>query len=93
LLKQRLEEGVFEPSKYLTFNIHMDGDREAHDFAVCREGTYDKAEEAIKLAVSQGYRVCTNTTLFDHADVPRTRDFFTRMMELGVEGLTMSPGY
>jgi hopanoid biosynthesis associated radical SAM protein HpnH len=93
LLKQRIEEGVFEPSKYLTFNIHMDGDREAHDFAVCREGTYDKAEEAIKLAVSKGYRVCTNTTLFDHANVDRTRRFFSRMMELGVEGLTVSPGY
>lgn len=93
LLKQRLEEGVFEPSKYLTFNIHMDGDREAHDFAVCREGTYDKAEEAIKLAVSQGYRVCTNTTLFSHVNTENTRKFFSRMMELGVEGLTMSPGY
>jgi hopanoid biosynthesis associated radical SAM protein HpnH len=93
LLKQRLEEGVFTPSKYLTFNIHMDGDREAHDFAVCREGTYDKAEEAIKLAVSLGYRVCTNTTLFSHADPARTRAFFSRMMALGVEGLTMSPGY
>ncbi|MCB9894878.1 MAG: adenosyl-hopene transferase HpnH [Planctomycetes bacterium] len=93
LLKQRLEEGVFEPSKYLTFNIHMDGDREAHDFAVCREGTYEKAEEAIKLAVSQGYRVCTNTTLFSHVNPENTRKFFSRMMELGVEGLTMSPGY
>ncbi|MBX3461340.1 MAG: adenosyl-hopene transferase HpnH [Planctomycetes bacterium] len=93
LLKQRLEEGVFTPSKYLTFNIHMDGDREAHDFAVCREGTYEKAEEAIKLAVGLGYRVCTNTTLFNHVNVPRTRAFFSRMMELGVEGLTVSPGY
>lgn len=93
LLKQRLEEGLFEPSKYLTFNIHMDGDREAHDFAVCREGTFDKAEEAIKLAVSKGFRVCTNTTLFGHAHPERTRKFFSHMMELGVEGLTMSPGY
>ncbi|MCC7508140.1 MAG: adenosyl-hopene transferase HpnH [Planctomycetes bacterium] len=93
LLKQRLEEGVFTPSKYLTFNIHMDGDREAHDFAVCREGTYEKAEEAIKLAVGLGYRVCTNTTLFNHVNVGRTRAFFGRMMELGVEGLTVSPGY
>ena len=93
LLKQRLDEGVFTPSKYLTFNIHMDGDREAHDFAVCREGTYEKAEEAIKLAVGLGYRVCTNTTLFNHVNVARTRAFFGRMMELGVEGLTVSPGY
>jgi hopanoid biosynthesis associated radical SAM protein HpnH len=93
LLKQRLEEGVFKPSKYLTFSVHMDGDRDAHDFAVCREGIYDKAEEAIKLAVDKGFRVCTNTTLFDHVDTKRTRKFFDRMMELGVEGMTVSPGY
>ncbi|PWG73467.1 hopanoid biosynthesis associated radical SAM protein HpnH, partial [Enterococcus hirae] len=36
LLKQRIEEGVFKPSKYLSFSVHMDGDREAHDFAVCK---------------------------------------------------------
>lgn len=93
LLKQRLEEGVFTPSKYLTFSVHMDGDRDAHDFAVCREGTYDKAYEAIKLAVSLGYRVTTNTTLFNHVDVTRTRQFFDNMMALGVEAMTVSPGY
>ncbi|MBE7491416.1 MAG: adenosyl-hopene transferase HpnH [Planctomycetes bacterium] len=93
LLKQRLEEGVFSPSKFLTFSVHMDGDRDAHDFAVCREGTYDKAYEAIKLAVSLGYRVTTNTTLFNHVDVARTRRFFDEMMALGVESMTVSPGY
>src|SRR5690606_19658611 len=36
LLKQRIEEGVFAPSKFLTFSVHMDGDEQAHDFAVCR---------------------------------------------------------
>jgi len=93
LLKQRLEEGVFTPSKFLTFSVHMDGDREAHDFAVCREGTYDKAYEAIKLAVGLGYRVTTNTTLFNHVNIERTRKFFDNMMELGVEAMTVSPGY
>lgn len=93
LLKQRLEEGVFTPSKFLTFSVHMDGDRDAHDFAVCREGTFDKAYEAVKLAVSLGYRVTTNTTLFNHVDVARTRRFFDEMMALGVESMTVSPGY
>src|SRR5207247_10932069 len=72
---------------------HMDGDREAHDYAVCREGVYTKAEEAIRLAVRMGFRVTTNTTLFQHASVERTRAFFDRMMELGVEGMMVSPGY
>ena len=28
LLKAKLEEGLFEPSKYLSFSVHMDGLRE-----------------------------------------------------------------
>ncbi|MBT4768287.1 MAG: adenosyl-hopene transferase HpnH, partial [Phycisphaerae bacterium] len=36
LLKEKLEAGWFEPTKYLTFSVHMDGPRDDHDFAVCR---------------------------------------------------------
>jgi len=93
LLKKKLEEGLFKPSKYLTFSVHMDGLEEHHDFAVCREGTYQKAYEGIKLAVEQGFRVTTNTTLFDGADPNAVRAFFDEMMDLGVEGMMVSPGY
>ncbi|MBV6516829.1 MAG: adenosyl-hopene transferase HpnH [Planctomycetaceae bacterium] len=93
LLKQRLEQGVLKPSKFLTINVHMDGDEEHHDFAVCREGTYKVAEEAIQLAVKMGFRVTTNSTLFKNAEPERMRRFFDRMMEIGVEGMTVSPGY
>lgn len=93
LLKQRLEEGVFTPSKYLTFSVHMDGLEEHHDFAVCREGTYRTALEGIRLAVKMGFRVTTNTTLFDGADPNGVREFFDEMMSLGVEGMMVSPGY
>src|SRR5579863_8053195 len=48
LLKERLHE--FTPSKHLTFSVHMDGEREHHDFSVCREGTYEKAVEGIRMA-------------------------------------------
>jgi hopanoid biosynthesis associated radical SAM protein HpnH len=91
LLKEKLHE--FTPSKYLTFSVHMDGQREEHDFSVCREGTYEKAEEAIRLALQKGFRVTTNTTLFDGADPKSVRQFFDDMMELGVEGMMLSPGY
>ena len=93
LLKERLDEGVFTPSKYLTFSVHMDGLEENHDFAVCREGTYQKAVTAIRQAVNAGFRVTTNTTLFDGADPNAVRDFFDAMMEIGVEGMMVSPGY
>ncbi|MFM1883399.1 MAG: Antilisterial bacteriocin subtilosin biosynthesis protein AlbA [Planctomycetota bacterium] len=93
LLKEKLEAGWFTPSKYLTFSVHMDGQEENHDFAVCREGTYQKAISGIRLAVERGFRVTTNTTLFDGADPNSVRAFFDEMMDLGVEGMMVSPGY
>jgi hopanoid biosynthesis associated radical SAM protein HpnH len=93
LLKEKLEAGWFKPSKYLTFSVHMDGQEEHHDFAVCREGTYEKAVEGIRMAVERGFRVTTNTTIFDGADPNSLRGFFDEMMDLGVEGMMVSPGY
>ncbi|MCB9833896.1 MAG: adenosyl-hopene transferase HpnH [Planctomycetes bacterium] len=93
LLREKLEAGEYQPSKYLTFSVHMDGSREEHDFAVCREGVFDKAYDAIKLALDKGFRVTTNTTLFDGSDPEKVRAFFDEMMELGVEGMMLSPGY
>ncbi len=91
LLKEKLD--LFKPSKYLTFSVHMDGQREHHDFSVCREGGYDLAVDGIKEALKRGFRVTTNTTLFDGADPNSVRQFFDEMMELGVEGMMLSPGY
>ena len=91
LLKEKLH--LFKPSKYLTFSVHMDGQREHHDFSVCLEGGYDKAIDGIKAALDGGFRVTTNTTLFDGADPKSVRAFFDEMMELGVEGMMLSPGY
>jgi hopanoid biosynthesis associated radical SAM protein HpnH len=91
LLKEKI--GLFKPSKYLTFSVHLDGQREHHDFSVCREGGYDIAVEAITLAIQRGFRVTTNTTLFDGADAKGVRAFFDIMMNLGVEGMMLSPGY
>src|SRR5579871_3482143 len=91
LLEKHLDK--YQPSKYLSFSVHMDGLREEHDHAVCREGTYDIAVRAIQAAISKGFRVTTNSTLFDNADPVRYRKFFDTMMELGVEGMMISPGY
>src|SRR5947209_17145279 len=91
LLKEKLH--VFKPSKYLPFPVHLDGEREYHDFSVCREGGYELAVEGIKAALERGFRVTTNTTLFDGADPNSVRRFFDEMMELGVEGMMLSPGY
>jgi hopanoid biosynthesis associated radical SAM protein HpnH len=91
LLKEKLH--LFRPSKYLSFSVHMDGLREEHDEAVCRDGVYDQAVPAIREALARGFRVTTNTTLFDGASPLRVREFFDEMMRVGVEGMMVSPGY
>jgi len=91
LLKEKLH--LFTPSKYLTFSVHMDGEKEHHDLSVCKEGGYEIALEAIREAVKHGFRVTTNTTVFDGVNSKSVRAFFTEMMDAGVEGMMISPGY
>jgi hopanoid biosynthesis associated radical SAM protein HpnH len=91
LLKEKLH--LFKPSKYLSFSVHVDGQKEHHDFSVCREGGYGLAIDGIREAVKRGFRVTTNTTLFDGADPKSVRAFFDEMMDLGVESMMLSPGY
>ena len=93
LLREKLEQGLFTPSKFLSFSVHMDGLREEHDASVCRDGVYDVAVDAIREAVRRGFRVTTNTTLFNTSEPMRVRDFFDAMMDLDVEGMMVSPGY
>jgi hopanoid biosynthesis associated radical SAM protein HpnH len=91
LLKRKLD--LFKPSKYLSFSVHLDGLREHHDAAVCREGTFAIAVAAIKEAVSRGFRVTTNSTFFEGINSAEVRQFFDTVMDLGVEGMMISPGY
>ena len=51
------------------------------------------ALDGMKEALRRGFRVTTNTTLFDGADPNSVRAFFDEMMDLGVEGMMLSPGY
>ncbi|MEM7282632.1 MAG: adenosyl-hopene transferase HpnH [Pseudomonadota bacterium] len=91
LLKKHIDE--YEPSPYLTFSIHLDGDEERHDESVCQKGVYDKAINAIKLATSRGFRVNINCTLFNGENPEQVADFFDTVMGMGIEGVTISPGY
>src|SRR5580704_9695592 len=89
LLKEKIH--LFQPTKYLTFSVHLDGEKEHHDLSVCREGGYEIALDAIREALQLGYRVTTNTTLFDGADPKSVRAFFDEMMDVGVEGRWLPP--
>ena len=50
LLKEKLH--LFKPSKYLSFSVHVDGQKEHHDFSVCREGGYELALDGIRAAIA-----------------------------------------
>ena len=91
LLPRKIDD--YQPSPYLTFSVHLDGLRERHDASVCREGVFDKAVEAIRLARSKGFRVTVNCTLFEGEDPAEVADFLDYCTELDVEGVTMSPGF
>lgn len=91
LLKKRMKD--YSPSIYLTFSIHLDGNRERHDASVCQDGVFDRAVEAIRTAVNQGFRVTVNCTLFQGESPEEVAQFFDYAMSLGVEGITVAPGF
>ena len=91
LLTKKIDQ--YKPSPYFTWSIHLDGDQAMHDKSVCEDGVYEKAVEAIKLAKAKGFRTQINCTLFDGSDPERVARFFDEMTILGLDGITVSPGY
>jgi hopanoid biosynthesis associated radical SAM protein HpnH len=91
LLEKKLDQ--YQPHPYFSWDIHLDGDKEMHDWAVSQEGVFDRAVKAIKAAKARGFRVSVNCTLFDGADPERVAKFFDAAMALGVDGIMTSPGY
>jgi hopanoid biosynthesis associated radical SAM protein HpnH len=91
LLAKKIDQ--YEPHRDFNWSVHLDGDKAMHDASVCQGGVYDKAIEAIKLAKAKGFRVSINCTLFNTADPGRVARFFDEMKLLGLDGMTVSPGY
>ncbi len=60
---------------------------------MCLEGVFDKCIKVIKQAREKGFRVTINCTLFQNETADEVADFMDMAMELGVEGVTISPGY
>src|SRR5271154_1557352 len=91
LMEKKMHQ--YTPSPYFTWSVHLDGGKDDHDRSVCQDGVYDKAEKAIKLAIAKGFRVNINATLFNNANPERMANFFDHMMEIGLNAITVSPGY
>ncbi len=91
LLERKMDD--YTPSPYLTFSIHLDGNKHRHDYSVCREGVYDKCVKVIRQARERGFRVTVNCTLFQGETAPEIAAFMDEMMRLDVEAVTVAPGY
>lgn len=91
LLKKRIND--YQPSPYLTVSIHLDGDRDHHDASVCQTGIFDRVIPTIRETLERGFRVTVNCTLFQNESPKEVAEFFDFVTDLGVEGITVSPGF
>jgi len=91
LMEKKMDQ--YKPSPFFVWSVHLDGDKEMHDRSVCQQGVYDRAVSAIKAAKQRGFRVNINCTLFNNVEPEQVANFFDHVKELGVDGITVSPGY
>lgn len=86
-------KSVIAPSKWMYWNVHIDGLEFTHDLIVEREGVFKECVEAIKMAKILGYQVATNTTVYKETDTQEIEEMFKYFSWLGCDGHTISPGY
>ncbi len=91
LLEKKMDD--YTPSPYLTFSIHLDGNRARHDASVCQQGVFDQVVKVIKMVVARGFRVTVNCTFFQGESAEEAAEFFDSVMAMGVEGINVSPGF
>jgi hopanoid biosynthesis associated radical SAM protein HpnH len=84
----------FKPHRNFAWMVHIDGLEERHDESVNKQGGFQGAVDAIKLAQQAGFKVMTNTTFFntDTAhDVIGVLDYLNDVVK--VDNMQISPGY
>jgi hopanoid biosynthesis associated radical SAM protein HpnH len=91
LLEKKMD--LFKPSKWFSWSVHLDGGRREHDISVCQDGVYDRAVAAIAESKRRGFRTIINATLFNNAEPEKVAAFFDDVMAMGVDGISVSPGY
>jgi MoaA/NifB/PqqE/SkfB family radical SAM enzyme len=82
-----------KPTKWMYWNVHVDGLEHIHDLIVEREGVFKECIEAIKMAKILGYQVATNCTVYKETDMDEIEKMFDFLSNLGVDGHTITPGY
>ena len=90
-IRKKIKE--FKPDSHFFFNVHLDGMEKNHDLAVEREGVFKEAIEGIKVAKANGFKVCTNTTVYKETDMREIEELYTFLETLDVDGFLISPAY
>jgi len=91
LLKKLLSE--YKPSRYLTFSIHLDGNREWHDRITGRPGLYETVMDSLQLLKARGFQFTINCTVYRRIDPKALGRFFDHILALGAQGITLSPAF
>ena len=92
LMKRHIHK--FKPSPYFAWVVHIDGMKEAHDQSVSKEGGFEGAVEAIKMAREAGFKVNTNTTIFSTDTAQSVIDVMNFLNDdLKVDQMMISPAY
>jgi hopanoid biosynthesis associated radical SAM protein HpnH len=81
------------PSRWMYWNVHLDGLERTHDLIVEREGVFKECILAIRMAKILGYQVATNTTVYKETDMEELEQLFDFLSDMGVDGHTITPGY
>jgi MoaA/NifB/PqqE/SkfB family radical SAM enzyme len=84
---------VIRPTKWMYWNVHIDGLEYTHDLIVEREGVFRECVDAVRMAKLLGYQVATNTTVYKETDMREIEQMFEFFSALEVDGHTISPGY
>jgi hopanoid biosynthesis associated radical SAM protein HpnH len=84
---------VISPSKWLYWNVHLDGLEKVHDIIVEREGVFRECVAAMKMAKVLGFQVATNTTVYRETQMDDIEVLFEFLADLKIDGHTITPGY
>jgi len=84
---------VISPTKWLYWNVHLDGLEKIHDIIVEREGVFKECILAIRMAKILGYQVATNTTVYRETEMKDIETLLLYLSKLKVDGHTVTPGY
>src|ERR1700726_3276663 len=87
------KKSVISPSRWMYWNVHLDGLEKVHDIIVEREGVFRECILAIRMAKLLGFQVATNTTVYRETEMDEIKTMLAFLGNLGVDGHTITPGY